>query len=54
MPKRHSVCFPLVVELLHLLDLVVTTHEDTGLVVDVLGYHLEHTVHLAVDSLTTS
>lgn len=53
MPKRR-IYFPLVVELLHLLDLVVTTHEDTGLVVDVLGHHLEHAVHLAVDSLTTS
>lgn len=53
MPKRR-IYFPLVVELLHLLDLVVTTHEDTGLVVDVLRHHLEHAVHLAVDSLTTS
>jgi hypothetical protein len=41
------------VELLNLLDLVVTAHEDTSLVVDVLGHHLEHSVHLAVDSLAT-
>lgn len=52
MPKRR-IASPLLVELLDLLDLVITTHENTGLVVDVLGHHLEHSVHLAVYSLTT-
>lgn len=43
-----------VVVLLDPLDLIVATHEDTGLIVDVLGHHLEHSVHLAVDSLAAS
>lgn len=51
--KAPYLFHPLQMELLNLLDLVVTTHEDTGLVVDALGHHLEHTVHLAVDSLAT-
>lgn len=39
------------VERLDLLNLVITAHEDTRLVVDVLGHDLQHPPHLAVDSL---
>jgi len=41
------------VERLDLLDLIVAAHEDTGLVVNVLGDNLEHPPHLAINRLTT-
>ena len=37
-----------------LLHFLVTAEEDTRSVVDVLGHNGEHTLHLAVNSLTTS
>lgn len=40
--------------LLDLLNLLPASHEDTGSVVDVLGHNLEHTLHVVIDSLTTS
>ena len=43
----------LLVERLDLLDLIVAAHEDTGLVVNVLGDNLEHPPHLAINRLTT-
>lgn len=44
----------LLVDVDDLLYFVVAAEEDTGLVVDGLGDDGEHTVHLAVDSLTAS
>lgn len=43
----------LLVELLHLLNLIKAAHEDTGSVMNVFGHDLEHSPHLAVDRLTT-
>lgn len=43
----------LLVELLHLLNLIKTAHEDTGSVMNVFRHDLEHSPHLAVDRLTT-
>lgn len=51
--KRHGTRLSLGVELLDLLHLIVAAHEDTGSVVDVLGLDLEHSLHVAVDSLAT-
>ncbi len=38
-------------EPLDLLHLVVAAHEDARLVVDVLGLHVQHPPHVAVDRL---
>jgi hypothetical protein len=42
------------VERFDFLNLIVAPHEDTCTVVDVFGHHLQHTPHLAVNSLPTS
>ncbi|KAI6804575.1 hypothetical protein KC361_g29 [Hortaea werneckii] len=43
----------LLVDINDLLNLIVTAHEDTAAVVDVLGGDGHHAVHVAVDGLTT-
>lgn len=49
-PERNR----LLVELLDLLNLIITSHKDTGSVVDVLRNHIEHPLHVVVDSLAAS
>lgn len=52
--EPRAVSLSLAMELLDLLNLIIRTHKDTGLVMDILRYDLEHAVHLAIDGLTTS
>lgn len=49
---HHSFSYTSLVELLDLLDLVPTAHENARPVMNVLGLHLQHPLHLAVDRLT--
>lgn len=55
-PALHDfrLSHPNLEELLDLLNLIVTSHEDAGSVVDVLGRNLEHALHVAVDGLSAS
>lgn len=47
--------FPqLLVESLDLFNLVKAAHENTRAIVDMLRVNLHHTLHVAIDSLTTS
>jgi hypothetical protein len=50
----HGYISLLLVEGLHLLNLVIAAHEDARLVVNVLRYNFEHALHLAVNRLATS
>ena len=36
-----------------LLDLVITSHEDSGPIMNMLGDYLEHALHLTVHGLST-
>ncbi len=53
-PTRQTDRNPLLlVKRLYLLNLVIATHKDARPIVDVLGHHLEHAAHLAIDGLAT-
>ena len=41
-------------ELLDFLNFIVATHEDTRPVMDVFWYNLHHSIHLAIECLSTS
>lgn len=41
-------------ECLDLLNLIVTAHKDTRLVVNMLRYNFQHPIHVAIDGLPTS
>ena len=51
--EAFSLCV-LFVNVNDLLDFVVAAHEDTRAIVNGLGYHLDHAIHLAVDCLSAS
>lgn len=44
----------LLVDVDNLLHLIVASQEDSTPVVNVLGHNVDHTAHLAVNSLTAS
>lgn len=52
-PSQSSIIHSLV-ETLYLLHLIITTHEDTRPVMNILRHNFHHSVHLAVKCLATS